>query len=170
MSNTALSTVEKEPAQLTTPAQIATQEGIYKVASATLTFTTSERLELKSITKEVAAVVEQSPVRHGIVHISSLHTTAGVLLNETQGALLSDIASLYEQLIPRGVYYKHNDPLLSDCDRKNADSHLRAVMTGLSLSIPVVDGKMKLGTWQNLILAEFDGPNHRKIHVQVMGI
>lgn len=163
MSNLALSAVENTP-------KIETKEGIYKIASTTLILETSERLELKSITKEIAAFVEQSPVRNGVVQISCLHTTAGLVLNETQGALLSDMASLFEQLIPRGVYYKHNDPLLSDCDRKNADSHLRAVVVGLSLSIPVVDGKLKLGTWQNIILAEFDGPNSRKIHVQAMGI
>ena len=164
MSKTALSAVEKEATQLTT------KEGTYKVASTTLSFATDERLQLKSITKEIAALVEQSPVRDGFVQISSLHTTAGILVNETQGALLSDVASLFEQLIPRGVYYKHNDPLLSDCDRHNADAHLRAVVVGLSLSIPVVDGQLKLGTWQNIILAEFDGPNTRKVHVQVMGI
>ena len=163
MSNMALSAVEKEP-------QMITKEGTYKVSSITLSFATNERLELKSITKDIAAFVERSPVRDGFVQLSSLHTTAGLLLNETQGALLSDVASLFEQLIPRGVYYKHNDPLLSDCDRHNADAHLRAVVVGLSLSIPVVDGKLKLGTWQNIILTEFDGPNNRKVHVQVMGI
>lgn len=164
MSNAALSAVEHEPL----PMQVS--EGAYKIASTTLTFTTSERLELRSITKEVATFVAQSPVRHGLVQISSLHTTAGVILNETQGALLSDVANMYEQLIPRGVYYKHNDPLLSDCDRKNADAHLRAVITGLGVTIPVVDGKLKLGTWQNILLTEFDGPSTRKIHVQVMGV
>ena len=83
---------------------------------------------------------------------------------------MSDVASLFEHLVPRGVYYKHNDPLLSDCDRKNADAHLRAVVVGLNLSVPVTDGRLKLGTWQNIILAEFDGPNSRKVHVQLIGI
>src|SRR5437867_575480 len=101
MSNMALSAVEKEP-------QMITKEGTYKVSSITLSFATNERLELKSITKDIAAFVERSPVRDGFVQLSSLHTTAGLLLNETQGALLSDVASLFEQLIPRGVYYKHN--------------------------------------------------------------
>jgi secondary thiamine-phosphate synthase enzyme len=164
MSNTALSAVEHEPL----PIQVS--EGAYKVASATLTFTTGERLELRSITREVAAVVAESGVRQGLVQISSLHTTAGVIVNETQGALLSDLGNMFEQLIPRGVYYKHNDPLLSDCDRKNADAHLRAVISGLGVNLPVVDGKLKLGTWQNILLTEFDGPGTRRIHVQVMGV
>lgn len=163
MSDTALS-LEKEPLQ------ISTKEGTYKVASTTLIIRTNERLELQSITKDIAAFIEQAGVRDGLVQVASLHTTAGVLLNETQGALLQDIAALFEQLVPRGIYFKHNDPLLSDCDRRNADSHLRAVITGLNVSIPVADGKLKLGTWQNIILAEFDGPNNRRIHVQAMGI
>ena len=164
MVNTALSAVE------TAPAEIQVSEGSYKVASTTLVVTTHERVELKSITKEVAAFVAQSPVRNGLVQISSLHTTAGIIINETQGALLADLASMFEQSVPRGAYYKHNDPLLSDCDRKNADAHLRAVMTGLNTSLPVVDGKLKLGTWQNILLVEFDGANHRQIHLQVMGV
>ncbi len=163
MSNLALSAVEAEP-------KIETKEGSYKVTSTTFTFKTTERVELKSITKEIAVFVEQTPIRDGVVQVSSLHTTAGLMINETQGALLSDITSMFEQIIPRSVYYKHNDPLLSDCDRKNADAHLRAIVVGHNLSIPVVDGKLKLGTWQNILLTEFDGPNHRKIHVQVMGI
>ena len=164
MSNLALSPLEKANSK----GEI--REGTYKVTSGTLVFETKERLELQSITSEIEAFVAETPIRDGMVHISSLHTTAGLILNETQGALLSDVSSLIEQLVPRGVYYKHNDPLLSDCDRKNADAHLRAVVVGLSLSIPIVDGHMKLGTWQNIVLAEFDGPNSRKLHVQVMGI
>jgi secondary thiamine-phosphate synthase enzyme len=163
MSNLALSAVETEP-------EIETKEGNYKIASTTLVIRTNERVELKSITREIAAFVEQSPIRDGIVHISSMHTTAGLMMNEVQGALLSDMTSMFEQVIPSDAYYKHNDPLLSDCDRRNADAHLRAVVVGHSVSIPIMNGRLKLGTWQNVLLTEFDGPNNRKIHVQVMGI
>ena len=93
MSDTALS-LEKEPLQ------ISTKEGTYKVASTTLIIRTNERLELQSITKDIAAFIEQAGVRDGLVQVASLHTTAGVLLNETQGALLQDIAALFEQLVP----------------------------------------------------------------------
>jgi secondary thiamine-phosphate synthase enzyme len=163
MSNLALSAVETDP-------EIETKEGNYKIASTTLVIRTNERVELKSITREIAAFVEQSPIRDGIVHISSLHTTAGLMINEVQGALLSDMTSMFEQVIPSAVYYKHNDPLLSDCDRRNADAHLRAVVVGHSVSISIINGRLKLGTWQNVLLTEFDGPNNRKVHIQVMGI
>jgi len=163
MSNLALSAVETHP-------ETETKEGNYKISSTTFVIRTSQRVELKSITKEVVAFVEQTPIRDGIVHISSLHTTAGLMMNEVQGALLSDMSNMFEQIIPSAVYYKHNDPLLSDCDRRNADAHLRAVVVGHSVSIPIIGGRLKLGTWQNVLLTEFDGPNNRKVHVQVMGI
>ena len=163
MSNLALSAVDTYP-------EVETKEGNYKIASTTLVIRTDERVELKSITREIAAFVEQSPIRDGVAHISSLHTTAGLVMNEVQDALLSDMSNLFEQLIPSAVYYKHNDPLLSDCDRRNGAAHLRAVVVGHSVSIPIVDGRLKVGTWQHVLLTEFDGPNNRKVHVQVMGI
>lgn len=163
MKNMALSAVEVRP-------KVETKEGTYKVASITLNLTTDDRVELKTITQEIADFVAQCPVREGIVQISSLHTTAGIMLNETQDALLGDMKAMFEQVIPSGVYYKHNDPLFSDCDRRNADAHLRAIVVGPNLSIPIENGMMKLGTWQQILFTEFDGPNHRKVHIQVMGI
>lgn len=163
MKNLALSAVEARP-------RIETKEGTYKVASTTLSVSTDDRVELKTITQEIADFVAQTPIREGIVQISSLHTTAGIMLNETQDALLGDMKAMFEQVVPRGVYYKHNDPLFSDCERRNADAHLRAIVVGPSLSIPIENGKLKLGTWQQVLFTEFDGPNNRKVHIQVMGI
>lgn len=163
MKNLALSAVEARP-------RIETKEGTYKVASTTLSVSTDDRVELKTITQEIADFVAQTPIREGVVQISSLHTTAGIMLNETQDALLGDMKAMFEQVIPRGVYYKHNDSLFSDCERRNADAHLRAIVVGPSLSIPIENGKLKLGTWQQVLFTEFDGPNNRKVHIQVMGI
>lgn len=163
MKNTAVSVVEVKP-------KIEVKEGTYKVASTTLIVTTKERVELKTITEQIADFVAQAPVQNGLVQISSLHTTAGIMLNEIQDALLSDIKDMFLKAAPQGIYYKHNDPLFSDCDRHNADAHLRSIIAGPNLSIPIENGKMKLGTWQQILFAEFDGPNNRKVHVQVMGI
>jgi len=163
MKNTAVSVVEVKP-------KIETKEGTYKISSTTLAVSTNERVELKAITEQIAEFVSQAPIREGIVQITSLHTTAGIMLNEIQDALLADIKDLFGKVIPQGVYYKHNDPLFSDCDRHNADAHLRAIVVGPNLSIPIENGKMKLGTWQQVLFTEFDGPNNRKVHIQVMGI
>jgi secondary thiamine-phosphate synthase enzyme len=169
MRNVAVSTAEAQ-CQPETNHVIEQKQGSYKIASTTVLVTTGERVELKNITQEIADFVAQTTISDGLVHVSSLHTTAGLMLNEIQDALLADARTMFEQIIPRGVYYKHNDTLFSDCDRKNADAHLRAVVVGHSLSIPVENGKLKLGTWQQVLFSEFDGPNHRKVHLQVMGI
>jgi len=163
MKNLALSAVEAKP-------RIETKEGTYKVASATLNLATNERVELRTITKEITDFVAQTPIREGIVQISSLHTTAGIMLNETQEALLDDMKAMFEQISPANAYYKHNDPQFSDCPRRNADAHLRSIIVGNNLTIPIENGKMKLGVWQQIFFTEFDGPNNRKIHIQVMGI
>jgi secondary thiamine-phosphate synthase enzyme len=156
-------------AKMPTP-EIEQKQGSYKIASTTLTVETSTRVQLKNLTQEVIDFVGQTAIRDGLLQISSLHTTAGIILNEIQDALLGDVFSMFEQLIPRGVYYQHNDARLSDCERKNADAHLRAIVVGHSLSIPVENGKLILGQWQQVLFSEFDGPNQRKLHLQVMGI
>jgi secondary thiamine-phosphate synthase enzyme len=118
----------------------------------------------------VRGFVEATGVQDGYVQVSSLHTTAGLFMNEWQDALLSDMKKMIEQVVPQSSYYKHNDPEYSDCDRNNADSHLRNVVVGHSLSVPISQGKTVLGQWQSIILAEFDGPNQRKVFLQVFGI
>jgi len=147
-----------------------TNQGVVKVFSKTIAVATNERSELINLTDQLKSFVEASGIQDGYVQVSSLHTTAGILMNEWQDALLADVKSMIEQIVPRETYYKHNDPQYSDCDRHNADSHLRNVVVGHSLSVPIAEGKPVLGTWQSVILAEFDGPNQRKVFMQIFGI
>ena len=83
---------------------------------------------------------------------------------------MHDVQDYLSRAINKDVYYRHNDPALSDCDRHNADSHLRSLMLGISLSLQVADGDVVLGEWQSVIMAEFDGPRERSIRIQAMGI
>jgi secondary thiamine-phosphate synthase enzyme len=145
-------------------------EGMVKVFSKTILVKTNERTELVNLTDEIRRMFEATGVVDGYIQVSSLHTTAGLFINEWQDALLVDIKSMLEQIVPRENYYKHNDPEHSDCDRHNADSHLRNVVLGHSMSVPVAEGNLVLGQWQSVILAEFDGPNERKVFIQVFGI
>jgi secondary thiamine-phosphate synthase enzyme len=147
-----------------------TNQGTVKVFSKTITVKTNERSELVNMTNEIQTFVEATGVEDGYVQVSSLHTTAGLFVNEWQEALLSDVKSMIEQLVPHETYYRHNDPQYSDCDRHNAHSHLRNIVVGLSVSVPIAQGKLVLGRWQSVILAEFDGPNERKVFMQVLGI
>jgi secondary thiamine-phosphate synthase enzyme len=148
-----------------------TNEGTVRAFSKTIRVKTDTRTDLVNLTDHVRSFVESTGVRDGSVQVSSLHTTAGLIINEWQDALLHDVKAMIERMVPKDdVYYRHNDPQYSDCDRHNADSHLRIVVLGHSLSIPIAEGSLVLGQWQSPILVEFDGPNERKVFMQVFGI
>ncbi len=140
-----------------------------RVRAETVKICTRERVQLLDLTPHVAECVRKSGVRNGIALVNSLHTTLALFINEFQEALLDDIRTFLEQVVIRGNYWKHNDPRFSDCDRANADAHLRAMVLGHSLALPVQEGELVLGTFQSLILAELDGPHERALQVQILG-
>ncbi len=144
--------------------------GAYKVFTRVVEWVTKERFELMNITERINEIVRKSGIREGLVHIQSLHTTTAVFLNEWQEALLGDVRTFFEQIVQTGQYWKHNDPQLSDCERANADSHLRGMIMGQTLCLQVRNGAVLLGTWQNIIFAEFDGARSRSVAVQVSGV
>jgi len=147
----------------------AAKSGMVRMTLDTLRYRTRERLELINITKDLNEVVRKHGMKAGMLLVQSLHTTTAVFINEFQQALLDDIKAFLERLVGRIEYWRHNDPKLSECNRQNADSHLRAMVLGHTLSVPVRDGEIALGYWQSIILAELDGPRDRSIHVQVLG-
>jgi secondary thiamine-phosphate synthase enzyme len=148
----------------------ATPSAGYKVFHRVLDWITNERMEFINITDRINDAVRKSGIRDGIVHIQSLHTTASVFLNEWQDALRYDVRGFLERLVDRQAPWRHNDPQYSDCERKNADSHLRGMLMGQTLLLQVRNSAVLLGTWQSIILAEFDGPRSRSVSVQVSGI
>ena len=152
------------------PAPISPSTGGYKVFNRIVDWITNERLQLLNITDRVNEIVRKSGVRDGMVHLQSLHTTSAVFINEWQDALLHDVRSFFEQVVNRDQYYRHNDPAFSDCERKNADSHMRGMLMGQTLCLQVRNATVLLGTWQSIIFAEFDGPRSRSLAVQVSGI
>jgi secondary thiamine-phosphate synthase enzyme len=115
-------------------------------------------------------VIRKNGLKTGLVLVQSLHTTTAVFINEFQQALLDDIKSFLERMVGRTDYWRHNDPNLSECSRQNADSHLRAMVLGHTISVPLRNGELALGGWQSIILAELDGPRERAIHVQLLGM
>src|SRR5882757_9781156 len=136
----------------------------------TILYKTREHLELINITRDLHEVVRKHGLKAGFIIVQSLHTTTAVFINEFQQALLDDMKSFLERLVGRIDYWRHNDPKLSECDRKNADSHLRAMVLGHTLSLPIRNGALALGNWQSVILAELDGPRERSIQLQVLGV
>jgi secondary thiamine-phosphate synthase enzyme len=99
-----------------------------------------------------------------------MHTTCAVFINENQAALHADIKSFLEQAVARDSKWMHNDPEHSDCDRNNADAHLRAMLLGHSLTLQITGGELVLGQWQRVIAAELDGPRTRTFRVQIQGL
>lgn len=159
-------TAVSDPPATTTADQ---QAALFKFFSKTFKFTTEKRLELYNITSIVADVVREFKIKDGFINIGTLHTTTAMFVNEFQKALLDDIKVFLGKLVNPDDQWKHNSPDCSDCDRRNADSHLRALLFGHNIQIPIVNGKLALGQWQSIILAELDGPRERTLTAHVFG-
>jgi secondary thiamine-phosphate synthase enzyme len=140
-----------------------------KVNRDTIEIRTEEGQQFLDVTKSVQEVVRRSGVRNGLLLINSLHTTIALFINEFQSALLGDVASTLQRLIPRRAGYLHDDPTYSDCRRANAHAHLRATLLGRPIALGVADGKIVLGEYQSVILAELDGPRERRLQVHIFG-
>jgi secondary thiamine-phosphate synthase enzyme len=161
---------EMQPQVEDTGAGSAPNPAGFKMFNRVLDWITSDRTQLINITDRINDIVRKSGVRDGIVHLQSLHTTTAVFLNEWQDALLHDVKRFLEDVVARDTDWRHNDPAHSDCERKNADSHLRGMLMGQTLSLQVRNSCVLLGTWQSIILAEFDGPRSRSMSVLVSGV
>ena len=149
---------------------LAVSPGGFKIFNRIVDWITNDRMQLINVTERINEIVRKSGVRDGIVHLQSLHTTTAIFINEWQDALLHDVRAFLDDLVNREEYYRHNDPAHSDCERKNADSHLRGMVMGQTLCLQVRNSVVLLGTWQSIILAEFDGPRSRSMSIQVSGV
>jgi secondary thiamine-phosphate synthase enzyme len=165
MSRRSTVTVREQPI-----ADVTALGGAVRVHSESLTVETVERFQMIDLTERVMTIVRGLGVKEGIVNLFSMHTTCTVFINEHQAALLADIRTFLERVVDREGGWRHNDPAQSDCDRQNADSHLRAMLLGHSLTLQVSGGEAVLGQWQRLLLAELDGPRTRTIRLMTMGI
>ena len=122
--------------------------------------------QIVDLTEGVLAVVRQSGVDHGAVCVFVTGSTAAVTTMEYEPGGVADLQALLERLVPRTGEYQHN--VLNHDD--NAHAHLRASLLGPSLSIPLVRGSLVLGTWQQVVLIDFDDrPRERSVHVQIAG-
>jgi len=135
----------------------------------TLALKTTQKQQLINITSRVKEAVSVSGIKNGMIGLFSQHTTAALVVSEFQNALLDDMAGFLGRVVADDLPYKHNSPEFSDCDRKNAASHLRSMLFNNSVVLPVSDGEVVLGQFQSVILAEMDGPRERSLKVQVLG-
>ncbi|WP_148688946.1 MULTISPECIES: secondary thiamine-phosphate synthase enzyme YjbQ [unclassified Methanopyrus] len=133
------------------------------VYQAELRIKSERRVQVIDVTDQVKEKVKESGVKEGIAHVYSRHTTATVVVNEPESGLLRDIVNKLEELVPQDAGYEH------DRIDNNADAHLRAILLGNSVTIPVSDGDLVLGTWQSVLFVELDGPRSRRLLVTVVG-
>jgi secondary thiamine-phosphate synthase enzyme len=135
----------------------------------TLRLQTQRKQQLIDLTELLNETIGLSGVRNGLAGVYSQHTTAALFVGENQNALVEDVLDFLTRLVDDGLNYKHNCPELSDCERKNATSHLRGLLLNHSVLIPIVEGKPVFGQFQSVLLAELDGPRERLLHLQLLG-
>ena len=119
------------------------------------------------ISGQVNQVVADSGIREGILVVFAVGSTAGITATEAEPGLLNhDLKAFFERIAPEDLYYKHEETWHDD----NGHAHVRASALGPSLAVPLVDGRLTLGTWQQIVLIDFDTrPRRRDIVVQVVG-
>ena len=129
-----------------------------------LFFNTKQRQEFVRITDEVAGIVQKSAVREGMALVSAMHITAGVFVNDWESGLIHDFQAWLEKLAPAGLPYKHHQT-----GEDNADAHLKRTIMGHQVMVPITDGKLDLGPWEQIFYAEFDGQRKKRVIVKIMG-
>lgn len=127
-------------------------------------FNTKKRREYVNITEEVAREVEASGIREGMCLVSTMHITAGVYVNDAESGLIADIDEWLEKLAPEGPDYRHHRT-----GEVNGDAHLKNLLIGHEVIVPVTKGEFDLGPWQQIYYAEFDGRRRKRLIVKVMG-
>ena len=137
-----------------------------KIINEKISISTRGNPDLINITANIKETVNNSKLQNGAVTVFVIGSTAAITTFEYEPGLIKDVKDLFEKLIPSGKKYAH-DETWGDA---NGFSHLRAALQGPSLVIPFEEGKLSLGTWQQVVLAEFDNrPRNRDIVVQVIG-
>jgi secondary thiamine-phosphate synthase enzyme len=134
---------------------------------------TEQPVQLVELTDLVAERVRRSRVSDGLVTVQSLHTTAAVVVNESEPLLIEDLEGLLERWGPRLARYHHDDLAARQAppdERQNGQAHARALLFGVSVNLNVAGGELDLGRWQSVFLVELDGPRTRSVSVQVLGI
>jgi len=140
-----------------------------KFANTQLSIQTREKQQMVNLTDQFTQAVAASGVRNGFVGMYSQHTTAALFVGEFQRALVEDTLEFLKRVVQDDLAYKHNSPEYSDCERRNAASHLRGVLLNHGVLLPIVDGAPVLGQFQSVVLVELDGPRDRMLHVQILG-
>ena len=139
-----------------------------------MSVTTLSRVAFIDLTDDLRKLVQASGVTNGFVNIQTRHTTTGIVINEAEPCLMSDMVDLLERLVPSDSDYRHDDFTirtvnLTPDERQNGHAHCRALFLRASECVNIVDGDLDLGRWQRVFLLELDGPQERGVSVSVLG-
>ncbi len=129
-----------------------------------LWFNTKKHRDYINISHDVQEVVDESKIKEGMVLVSAMHITAGVYVNDAENGLIADIDQWLEKLAPFDINYKHHMT-----GETNGDSHLKSLLIGHEVIVPITGGRLDFGTWQQIYYAEFDGQRPKRVIIKVMG-
>ena len=129
-----------------------------------LTLNTKQRREYVNITGKVEAAVLKSGVAEGFCLVSAMHITAGVIVNDDEPGFRSDLTGMLDRLAPEGEDYAHHHT-----GEDNGEAHLRNILVGHQVVLPVTDGRLDLGPWEQVFYAEFDGQRRKRVVVKIIG-
>jgi secondary thiamine-phosphate synthase enzyme len=129
-----------------------------------VTFTTRKEREYVNMTSAVEEAVAKSGCAEGMALVSAMHITAGVYVNDAETGLIQDIDDWLESLAPRRPDYRHHRT-----GEDNGDSHLKCLLIGHEVILPITKGRLDLGPWQQVYYAEFDGRRPKRVIIKVMG-
>jgi secondary thiamine-phosphate synthase enzyme len=129
-----------------------------------LWFETKTRQEFIRITDDVARIVSDCGIQEGMVLVSAMHITAAVYVNDWEDGLIHDFQEWLEKLAPAGKPYRHHQT-----GEDNADAHLKRTLMGHQVIVPITNGKLDLGPWEQVFYAEFDGQRRKRVVVKVIG-
>ena len=129
-----------------------------------LWFNTKKQREFINITGEVEKALEKSQIKEGLILVSAMHITAGVYVNDAESGLIADIEEWLEKLAPFRHDYRHHRT-----GESNGDAHLKNLLIGHEVVVPVTNGKLDFGPWQQVYYAEFDGQRRKRVIIKVIG-
>lgn len=129
-----------------------------------LWFNTKKHREYVNITSDVERILQKSAIKEGMILVSAMHITASVYVNDAESGLIQDIDEWLEKLAPFNANYRHHRT-----GESNGDSHLKSLVMHHEVIVPVTDGKLDFGPWQQIYYAEFDGQRKKRVIVKVMG-
>jgi secondary thiamine-phosphate synthase enzyme len=130
-----------------------------------LTIETTKRYDIRDITDDVMRIVATAQIAEGMVLVSAMHITASVFVNDHESGLYADIMTWLEELAPAKPDYLHHRT-----GEDNADAHLKRMLLGHQVIVPITRGELDLGPWERIHYGEFDGQRKKRIVVKVMGV